>query len=444
MKKITFFFLIFIFHYSLFITNCFSQTGWVNQPLPINANSYDMKFFDTNTGVISLETPALLRTTNGGQNWVQIGNYYMVNFEQIDSNTLYTVGSRGSTALLYRTFNRGLTWDSVAISSSNAYKSISFLNKDTGWVSGWDGNWDVTWKTTDGGLTMQEVATFGWGKVFFLKYKINGEYYGWVSHYNSMYKTTNSGVNWFLVGPAGNLTQLNMIDTNTGWASNGSVNILKTTNGGLNWVNIPMPSGNLISYRAVDRFSIVSKNIVYATGGERVFPNIHVFGIIWVTTDGGQTWGFQQPDTSFRTGSYSAIYFLDSLRGWAGSNDNANIKIISTTNGGGPITKIKIENIAIPKQYELKQNYPNPFNPVTNIEFSIMKTSFVTLKVFDVTGREVYKIYNNGLLNSGTYKITLNLSKDNLSSGVYFYKIEVNDIRSNNIFFETKKMIYTK
>ncbi len=92
-------------------------------------------------------------------------------------------------------------------------------------------------------------------------------------------------------------------------------------------------------------------------------------------------------------------------------------------------------NQTIPESFSLKQNYPNPFNPNTTIEFSIPKNEYVTVKVFDVLGKQVgiladeYKI-------AGNYKI--NYDAANLSSGMYFYTITAGS------FTETKKMTLVK
>ncbi|MCB9250036.1 MAG: T9SS type A sorting domain-containing protein [Ignavibacteriales bacterium] len=82
-------------------------------------------------------------------------------------------------------------------------------------------------------------------------------------------------------------------------------------------------------------------------------------------------------------------------------------------------------------EFALGQNYPNPFNPSTTIEFSIPKTSFVSLKVYDILGREVSNLISE-LKNAGNYNI--NFNADNfLSSGLYFYQLKVDN------FIETKK-----
>lgn len=85
--------------------------------------------------------------------------------------------------------------------------------------------------------------------------------------------------------------------------------------------------------------------------------------------------------------------------------------------------------------YELKQNYPNPFNPSTTINFSIPKNGFVSLKVFDINGREVESLINEDK-PAGSYEVNFNAS--NLSSGTYFYKLNTSS------FSSVKKMTLIK
>jgi hypothetical protein len=75
----------------------------------------------------------------------------------------------------------------------------------------------------------------------------------------------------------------------------------------------------------------------------------------------------------------------------------------------------------LPIQYCLQQNFPNPFNPSTTISYSIPRKSFVSLKIFDVVGREIESIVNEDK-NPGEYNIRYNASR--LSSGIYFLRLE--------------------
>ena len=86
-------------------------------------------------------------------------------------------------------------------------------------------------------------------------------------------------------------------------------------------------------------------------------------------------------------------------------------------------------------QYKLYQNYPNPFNPSTSITFSLPKTSFVTLTIYDLLGKELESLINKEL-GSGTHVLTWDASP--YPSGIYFYKLHAGN------FWETKKMLFLK
>lgn len=94
-----------------------------------------------------------------------------------------------------------------------------------------------------------------------------------------------------------------------------------------------------------------------------------------------------------------------------------------------------LSNINIPDEYSLSQNFPNPFNPSTKLEFGISNLGFVSLKVYDVLGNEVKTLINENK-PAGRYTVTFDGS--NLSSGIYFYKLE------SGSFIETKRMILLK
>jgi hypothetical protein len=102
------------------------------------------------------------------------------------------------------------------------------------------------------------------------------------------------------------------------------------------------------------------------------------------------------------------------------------------------ITAVK-DHLAIPSSFSLSQNYPNPFNPSTTIGFRIPEASFVTLKIYDILGREVATLVNEEK-QAGTYNIQFDASsvKGGLSSGIYFYRICAGN------FLQTKKLVFLK
>lgn len=93
-----------------------------------------------------------------------------------------------------------------------------------------------------------------------------------------------------------------------------------------------------------------------------------------------------------------------------------------------------IEN-EIPVEAYLKNNYPNPFNPSTVIEYAIPKNSFVTLKIYDNLGREIYTLVNENK-QAGKYSVDFNAG--NLAAGVYFYRLSFEN------FSSVKKMVLIK
>jgi hypothetical protein len=126
----------------------------------------------------------------------------------------------------------------------------------------------------------------------------------------------------------------------------------------------------------------------------------------------------------------------------------ATITVNGTFSGGGTFCNapadVEMEvNLETPKEFSLSQNYPNPFNPSTIISFGIPEQEFVSLKVFDILGRQV-EVLMNEVKAAGYYDVNFNASK--LPSGIYIYEIRADNlsVSSGHSFVETKKMILLK
>ena len=98
-------------------------------------------------------------------------------------------------------------------------------------------------------------------------------------------------------------------------------------------------------------------------------------------------------------------------------------------------SKVVDVNIEVPTEFELAQNFPNPFNPTTTIQYNIPNAGHVTLKIFDVLGKETSTLINADQ-SAGSYEVTFNAA--NLPSGVYIYKIEAGS------FVSVKKLLLMK
>ncbi|MBL7127917.1 MAG: S8 family peptidase [Ignavibacteria bacterium] len=153
-------------------------------------------------------------------------------------------------------------------------------------------------------------------------------------------------------------------------------------------------------------------------------------------------------DTTIGPGGNAMTIAVGPLDIDAGETEKIGFAIVTGTNLSELITNtvtakakyaatISVKQISelIPTKYELYQNYPNPFNPTTIIKFAVPKNDFVSLKVYDILGKEV-AVLLNGELEAGVYDLTFDASR--LSSGMYFYKVETNN------FADTKKMLLLK
>jgi subtilisin family serine protease len=143
----------------------------------------------------------------------------------------------------------------------------------------------------------------------------------------------------------------------------------------------------------------------------------------------------ETPLTVFDNQSVNGLWIIrytdDATSGFNSTLDSWQLEITYDTLVG--IT----QTVTIPSNYILEQNYPNPFNPVSVISFGLPKNSSVSLRLYDVTGKELSLIVNK-YLTAGIYEYTIDANALGLSSGVYFYRLEAND------FVSIKKMVLVK
>lgn len=171
------------------------------------------------------------------------------------------------------------------------------------------------------------------------------------------------------------------------------------------------------------------------------------FCTVEVSNNNGSTW---QTAASYNGTSTTWSQVSLDITALAAGSTNLKVRFTLTSDAGTVadgwyVDDIKLTNYTtltgvnqiseLATTYALKQNYPNPFNPTTNIKYAIAKSGFVSLKVFDITGKMVADLVN-GNQTTGTYEVNFNASS--FASGVYYYRIESKD------FVETKKMLLIK
>ncbi|MDP3583106.1 MAG: T9SS type A sorting domain-containing protein, partial [Ignavibacteria bacterium] len=159
----------------------------------------------------------------------------------------------------------------------------------------------------------------------------------------------------------------------------------------------------------------------FIAAGFDQFDSTYAYNFKWTATSGN----VDSNGTYIAGNAYGTNYVFVSDS--SGKLSQKAVVIISSTT--------QVEEEIIPHEYRLFQNYPNPFNPATTLRFAIPRNDFVSLKVYDILGREVTVLVNEEK-TAGNYEVRFNGNK--LSSGVYFYQL-----RAGN-FVQTKKFLLLK
>lgn len=337
-----------------------------------------MKFFNENFGVISGLSGKIMKTTDGGNSWIDISTSNINSLFQIHffSEEHFVLTGYGSAV----TTNGGSTWSTYSSGSQTWFRGAAFngdnmiagLNQDHSYI-----------KSSDGGVSWNVGSIVIDNKQILSPYAINvpgkvllvGSVSGGDPYTLVTAKSSDNGNTW--------------ITKNFGLSIVGGIKV------------------------------ILHNEITY------LFTGFSDRSIIMRSFDYGETWNefLSFPNTWSVAGSTitnQKVYLFRSDGLISFTDINVGIQTTSTE---------------VPDGFQISQNYPNPFNPETKINFQIPKGDFVSLKVFDITGKEVATLVNQNL-EAGSYEYSFNAS--NLTSGVYFYTIQAGQ------FTETKRMVLVK
>ena len=319
-----------------------------------------IKMFDANNGIAMFDgddksSALVLKTTNGGQNW-------------IDANNLNLVGmyaSGGKKLLDFADLNFGLF-------SATKMSRVSDGNK-------------FLFRTTDGSQSWQVLPIE------------NEEYFVNIKMYNRDIA----------------IACVNNYSKSTG----SKFNIYFSQDGGLTWATCSQPED-----------TPAASDLEFVPGKPKSFW-VSIKNKLYFTSDAGKTFSLQ---LTAESEWIPEIVFINDKVGWLVCNNG---KIFKTTNGA--IVGIHEDLSIVPTKVELYQNFPNPFNPETTISYSIPKSEHVTLKVYDLLGREVATLVDE-FKQVGTYNSQFSIRNYQLTAGVYFYRLQ------SGSYSETKKFMLMK
>jgi photosystem II stability/assembly factor-like uncharacterized protein len=426
----------------------YSQSGWARQypPSQLQTISFlSVSFVDANNGFIVGGSGTILHTTNGGKDWIsQLSGTtnWLRGVSAANANTVTAVGDSG---IILHTINSGEKWERQSSGTVYSLRAVSFTDANTGTVVGDSG---TILRTTNGGTTWISQTSGTMNNLQGVSF-INSNIGTAVGESGTILRTTNGGTTWTsqLIQDTDPKTDklygVSFTDAETGTAvgytsyvSNISPSIgpggiiLRTTDGGITWHSEPTPYvSTIFSGCPLLGVSFTDANTGTVVGAD----TIGFAGVIWRITPDSAAWINQ----SFRNNGFYGVCFTDANTGTVVGENGT---IFHTTTGG--VTSVKDNPIQLPEQFALEQNYPNPFNPSTVISYKLATNSFVTIKVYDILGRELITLINEHQ-SAGNHSVTFNASS--LSSGVYFYSIqaEPNSGQAGN-FSSTKKLLFLK
>ncbi len=400
-----------------------SAQTWSQQASSNRNALLDVYFVNQDTGYVSGYNGTILKTVNGGTDWVAQNSGVtdaLNGIQFIDKNIGYASGGfkfSGTNYTLVKTINGGDTWTNIPVATSKSGGGIWFLSADTGFCAYADTLYgeSVIAETVNGGASWAVVYTgTGWVSFFYFTDSKNG--YATVND-GSVLKTTDGGQNWTSLNLGVDLwgSGIYFFSKDTGFVggkTNGEAAIFKTVNAGGSWE--PIVSSNMIY-----RLSFADREHGFALSVDTTGA-----GKIIKSTDGGDTW----LDETTPKSNLRSIYFLNTNLGYAVGDSGVILKYSIATSVKDPPTNILT-------RFSLEQNYPNPFNPSTMIHYQLPMNNVVTLKVYDVLGREVETLVNERE-SSGSHAVRFDGS--NLPSGVYLYRLEA------GTYHDAKKLLLLK
>jgi photosystem II stability/assembly factor-like uncharacterized protein len=350
-----------------------------------------VSFAGPGTAIVVGDYGTIRRTTDGGSTWIDqsipptlTDTYWLSSVTFGNSMNGIIVGKLSKAGLsspaILRTTDGGKIWSTLTVSGNQGLRAASFGDANTVVAVGEGG---TVLRSFDAGLT-------------------------WTAASSVVTKKNLNGV--FASGPA--------IATAVGDAGT----IIRSTDGGSAWILHQIGTSG-----ALNSVWLVSPDVGLVVGDD---------GLMLTTTDGATTWSIAPSATTY---TLHSIWFTDAQRGAAVGEYGTIIR----TMRDDVFSAVGAVGDGTPGQFALQQNYPNPFNPTTAISYQLIANSFVTLRVFDILGREVVTLVD-GVQLAGTHIARWDASK--YPSGVYLYRLVSSPANNRETvrFVETKKMVLVK
>jgi len=450
--------------------------SWAVQQSNLSINIYSVCFTDSLHGWVCGPDGNILKTTNGGENWIQKPSGVSENINSIlfvsESDGFAVTGDWYNgypySGRILKTTDGGETWTIKLFDDSHGFIDLYFYDKYNGWICGSNG---ATYKTTNGGNSWSYInanSSYWLFSIFYPSPNI-GYVVGGNSNSDFISKSTNSGNTWNQIRESFQdqaMIGAYFINDLEGWVCGFNGVMLKTTNAGISWSRETLQTDKEL------REIFFVDSVGYCVGFSGTFMKYNysqpTSNIQIISPNGGELWEIGSTkqilwnsldiidvkiEYSYNNGAnwntVVSSYPSTGVYTWTVPNimtNQARVKISDIATGDfdrsdsifriiEPTIVSETFNNEIPYEYSLSQNFPNPFNPSTTIQFSLVKSSYVSLKLYNINGEEISSLIE-GYKQAGTY--SLNFEPNNLPSGIYLYRIVTED------FSAVQKMTYLK
>jgi photosystem II stability/assembly factor-like uncharacterized protein len=315
--------------------------------------TWNVSFFDDQLGAIVGQGGFIYKTTDGGLTWTMlnngIGGVSFYDLEMFDDNAGLAVGDNG---YFLRTSNGGARWDTGRLQvtgvtglRTESLQAVSVVDTNFAVAAGYDG---VVYKTFDRGVTWQSIGYPNLPSEFYISdVKFIDHNLGYITGSRpgiaeNMYRTTDGGTTWTLQS-VNSGHSLDFIDANHGWTMDVGGLGFRTTNGGASWLQIIMPNQGFSP--TISKIDFIDQNIGWAVGW---------FGYAAHTTDGGINWQLQNIATI--NDQILGLNVVSSTQALAvGAPSGGSPSLYQTTNAGATWTKSPLAN-----QYSLSSIFALP------------------------------------------------------------------------------------
>ncbi|MCL5020278.1 MAG: T9SS type A sorting domain-containing protein [Bacteroidetes bacterium] len=362
---------------------------------------YGIDTVGNNVGIYAATSGGLFYTIDGGDSWAIRSARWTYDLAEGYNGTLYA----GTTSGILESTQGGSSWAAPTSVGLPISTICSVLWSNGGLLAGTSNN--GVFATTDGGDFWFQIGISS--PIMFCTVNVLAQ---------ASTRLETNGYSYTLPGAI--------------YAGTDSAGAFYTTDSGQNWTHIPS-----IAARDVSCFLLPSA--VQAEGYPVVTRPLFAGAVdrgVFVSTDGGANW--QTMNEGLADSSVASL-----------AMDPAGFLYAATDSGvyktSEVVTAVHSSYKSSPGRFFLNQNYPNPFNPATDISYQLSAVSHVELRVYDLLGRHVETLVNR-VQNPGSHTATFNGGR--LSSGVYFYRIEIvprlETGKKVQPYTETRKMVLVK